>query len=80
LETGVNLNQEADLTETRQTFRLQGDFKEALKNNPVVVKFPGLAGSSHMVNEDADMDDATAAETHNNPFSPFLSKLEWEVA
>ena len=77
----IGVDQEVDLPEKQSVFRLRGGFEEPLKNEPVVVKFPGLAGYSRMVNDDdVDMDDATVADTHNNPFAPFLSKLEWKVA
>ena len=79
LETRLDPNQEAESPEKRQVFRLRGGFEEALKNEPAVVKFPGLAGYSRVANEDVEMRDA-AADTHNNPFTPFTSKLEWEVA
>jgi hypothetical protein len=84
VETRVNLEHNEDLPQSSPTFRLRGGYEEGLKSDPFVVKFPGMAGNSHMVNQNADT--VAAAETHQdndpatNPFAPFLSKLDWEVA
>ena len=78
VEISVNPGQEEDLPSTHATFRLRGGCEEDLKSHPFVVKFPGMAGISFTNNENADtyQDNAPAG----NPFAPFLSKLDWEVA
>ncbi len=90
VETIINLDQMEDLPQESLVFRLRGGYEQPLKNNPFVVKFPGIAGFSHTVNNNADMGAATAADTHeshavpapgtNNPFAPFSSRMEWEIA
>lgn len=63
--------------------RLRGGVKAGLKNKPYVVKFHlGGAGAVHANQECID---ENSAYTHqignpNNPYSPFLSKIEWEIA
>lgn len=84
VETRINPNQKEDLPQARGAFRLRGRYEGPLKNVPFVVKFPGMAGYSHI-------DSATAADAHqddlndsalgaSNPFSPFSSKMDWEIA
>ncbi|KAH9010418.1 hypothetical protein EDB84DRAFT_1590846 [Lactarius hengduanensis] len=68
-----------NLPQTSNTFRLRGGYEQLLKNDPFVVKFAGMAGCSHMVNNNADINGATAADI-DNPFAPFTSKMEWEIA
>ena len=76
-EISVNPDQE-DPPATHAPFRLRGGHEEDLKSDPFVVKFPGIAGDSSPNNENVDtyQDNAPA----DNPFAPFLSKLDWEVA
>jgi hypothetical protein len=84
VNTRANPNHEENVPQASRTFRLRGGYEEPLKNNPFVVKFPGIAGQSHTVNDIGEMDAATAADTYqdqtNNPFAPFSSKIEWEIA
>ncbi|KAH9020914.1 hypothetical protein EDB84DRAFT_1441645 [Lactarius hengduanensis] len=79
VETRANPNQKEDLPPESSAFRLRGGYEQPLKNDPFVDKFPGIAGCSHTVNDNADMDAAPALGT-NNPFAPFSSKMEWEIA
>ena len=85
VEARVSMDQEKDLPRSLSAFRLRGGHEEGLKSNPFVVKISGLAGYSHMVNNNADLENVTAG-THQhsasatNPYAPFLSKLDWEVA
>ena len=85
----VNRNEDEpdeDLPEARRPFQLRGGYEEPLKNDPFFVKFPGMAG--HAISNDTEMDtgDTIAENTHpadlrtNNPYAPFLSKTEWEIA
>ncbi|KAF8056055.1 hypothetical protein FPV67DRAFT_1566591 [Lyophyllum atratum] len=63
--------------------RLRGGAEEGLQKKPFIVEFPrSTAGaiysqSGRTVNEQYTRDIGSAAE---NPFAPFLSQLEWEVA
>ena len=77
-EISVNPDQEEDLPANHATFRLRGGHEEDLIGDPFVVKFPGMAGASstNTGNVDTHQDNAPAG----NPFAPFLSKLDWEVA
>ncbi|KAH9013364.1 hypothetical protein EDB85DRAFT_2076599 [Lactarius pseudohatsudake] len=70
---------EENLPQTSNIFRLRGGYEQPLKNDPFVVKFAGMAGCSHAVNNNADINGATAADI-DNPFAPFTSKMEWEIA
>lgn len=85
-ETRVSPDQDKDLPQSLPTFWLRGGHEEGLKTDPFIVKFSGLAGYSHVANDNADLDSATVAGTHQhsasatNPYAPFLSKLDWEVA
>ena len=85
VEARVSMDQEKDLPRSLSAFRLRGGHEEGLKSDPFVVKISGLAGYSHMVNNNADLENVTAG-THQhsasatNPYAPFLSKLDWEVA
>ena len=78
VEISNSLDQEEDLSSTHATFRLRGGYEEDLKSDPFIVKFPGTAGASSMNNENADTYQENAPA--GNPFAPFLSKLDWEVA
>lgn len=87
VDMGLNTEQDEGLPQSHPVFRLRGGHEEGLKSDPFVVKFPGLAGNSQVVNEDQDEDNiAAASETHQgnalgtNPFAPFLSKLDWDMA
>ena len=67
--------------------RLRGGTEEVLQKRPFVVKFTkGRAGATY-TNQHADEDNLNASYTRNvanaenpSPYSPFSSKLEWEVA
>jgi hypothetical protein len=67
--------------------RLRGGAEEILQKRPFVVKFTkGRAGAT-FVNQHVDEDNLNASYTCNianaknpSPFSPFSSKLEWDVA
>lgn len=82
----VSMDQENDLPQSLPAFRLQGGHEKGLKSDPFVVKISGLAGYSHLVSGNTDSGIVTAAGTHQhrasatNPYVPFLSKLDWEVA
>ena len=77
--------EEEDLPQKPGVFRLRGGCEELLENDPFVVKFPGMAGHPCAVNDD-EMDAAAtttngdALDLEANPFAPFLSKTEWEIA
>ena len=76
-EIGVVPDQE-DPPATHAPFRLRGGHEEGLKSDPFIVKFPGMAGYSPTNNENVDTYQDNAPP--GNPFAPFLSKLDWEVA
>ncbi|KAH9161601.1 hypothetical protein EDB89DRAFT_1913803 [Lactarius sanguifluus] len=79
--TMANPDQKEDLPPESNSFRLRGGYERPLKNDPFVDKFPGIAGCSHTVNDNAEMDAAPALGTNNlNPFAPFSGKMEWEIA
>ena len=85
IDITVNEDEE-DLPQKPGVFRLRGGYEDPLKNDPFVVKFPGMAGRPCTVNDDEEMDAApttTNGDTSDleaNPFAPFLSKMEWEIA
>ena len=69
--------------ETQRANQLRGGAEAELNNKPYVVKFGGEKAGA--VYTDQDRVDANAAYTsqinnHNNPFSPFSSQIEWEIA
>ena len=80
----ITVNQDEDLPQRPGVFRLRGGYEEPLKNDPFVVKFPGMAGCPCAVNDEEEMDATTtngdASDLEANPFAPFLSKMEWEIA
>lgn len=76
-----------DVPESSKVFRLRGGYEEALKDDPFVVTFPGMAGHSYSVNElkganktttDEYLKYGTAFEA-DNPFAPFSSRMDWEI-
>lgn len=70
-------------TETQGANRLRGGAEAELNNKPYAVKFSG--GNAGAVYMDQDRVDGNAAYTSqinnpDNPFSPFSSQIEWEIA
>ena len=78
---------ETDLTikDIQKALRLRGGAEEVLQKRPFVVKFTkGRAGAIY-VNQHVDGDNLNASYTREvadaeNLYSPFSSKLEWEIA
>lgn len=78
---------EMDLTtkNIRKALRLRGGAEEVLQKRPFVVKFTkGRAGATY-TDEHVDGDNLNASYTRKvanveNLYSPFSSKLEWEIA
>lgn len=81
MDTGSNADNLAE--SSGRAARLRGGAEAGLKKKPYVVNFSqGRAGA---VYTDKDCTDQNSAYTHqignpNNPFSPFSSKIEWEIA
>jgi hypothetical protein len=84
------LPDELDSTTTKtigKALRLRGGAEEVLQKRLFVVKFmKGNAGAIY-ANQHVDEDNLNASYTHKvgdaenpSPFSPFSSKLEWEIA
>ena len=68
---------------TQRASRLQGGAKAELNNKPYVVKFKGgMAGAVYMDQDGVDGNTAYTSQIGNpdNPFSPFSSRMEWEIA
>ena len=80
----VNLD-ETDLTTKGKASRLRGGAEEVLQKRPFIVKFTkGRAGATY-TNKCVDGDNLNVSYTRNignaeNSYSPFSSKLEWEIA
>lgn len=76
---------EADSRTESMASRLRGGAEEVLQKRPFVVNFTkGRAGAIY-ANQHVDGDNLNASYTPNvanaeNPYSPFSSKLEWEIA
>jgi hypothetical protein len=69
--------------DTQMATRLRGGAEEELKNKPYVVKFSkGRAGAVYTNNDHINGNTAYISQISNpeNPFSPFSSKIEWEIA
>jgi hypothetical protein len=69
--------------ETQAASRLRGGAEAELNNKPYAVKFSG--GKAGAVYTDWDHVDGNTTYTlqinnPNNPFSPFSSQIEWEIA
>ena len=74
---------EAREDETQPASRLRGGAEAELNNKPYAVKFTG--GKAGAVYTDQDCVDGNTEYTlqinnPNNPFSPFSSQIEWEIA
>jgi hypothetical protein len=68
---------------TQRANRLRGGAEAELKNKPYIVKFSkGNAGAVYTNNDRIDGNTAYISRIRNpeNPFSPFSSKIEWEIA
>lgn len=69
--------------DTQRPNRLRGGAEDELKNKPYIVKFSkGKAGAVYTNHDRIDGNTAYISQISNpeNPFCPFSSKLEWEVA
>ena len=69
--------------ETQRANRLRGGAEAELNNKPYTVKFSG--GNAGAIYTDWDSVDGNATYTlkinnADNPFSPFSSQIEWEIA
>lgn len=85
VDLAVDQDEKEDLPQKPSIFRLRGGYEEPLKNDPFVVKFGGMAGRPCTVSEEEEMDAATttngvASDLEANPFAPFLSQMDWEIA
>jgi hypothetical protein len=68
---------------TQKANRLRGGAEVELKNKPYIVKFgKGKAGVVYTNHDRIDGNTAYTSQIGNpeNPFSPFFSKIEWEIA
>jgi hypothetical protein len=75
--------EESDSTPTADASRMRGRAKTELKKKPYIVKFSkGKAGATYPNPDCIDQNTAYTSQIGNkeNPFSPFYSKIEWEVA
>jgi hypothetical protein len=76
---------ETDSTTIEKALRRRGGAEEVLQKRPFVLKFTkGRAGAIYD-NQHVDGDNLNASYTQKvgnaeNPYSPFSSKLEWEIA
>ena len=72
-----------DPNDSTPAMRLRGGFEEPLKSKPYIVKFAGRAGAVYSEN---DQDDnhrylgAIGIQSNPNPYAPFASKMDWEIA
>jgi hypothetical protein len=72
-----------DPIDSTPALRLRGGFEEPLKSKPYIVKFAGRAGAVYSEN---DQDDnhrylgAIGIQSNLNPYAPFASKMDWEIA
>ena len=72
-----------DPIDSGPALRLRGGFEEPLKSKPYIVKFAGRAGA---VYSEKDQDDnrrylgAIGTQSNVNPYAPFASKIDWEIA
>jgi hypothetical protein len=74
---------EASGNETQPAMRLRGGAEVKLKNKPYAVRFTkGKAGATFTNHDYTDENTLYTSQMGNpdNPFSPFSSKLEWEIA
>lgn len=74
---------ESDSTPTSGASRMRGGAETKLKKKPYIVKFSkGKAGATYTNQDCVDQNNAYTSQIGNqeNPFSPFRSKIEWEVA
>jgi hypothetical protein len=74
---------EASASETQGANRLRGGAEAELKNKPYAVKFTkGKAGAVYANQNYMDENTSYTSRIGNpdNPFSPFVSKIDWEIA
>lgn len=74
---------EASGGDAQGAYRLRGGAEVELKKKPVVVKFrKGKAGAVYATHRNMDENSSYTSKIGNpdNPFSPFSSKLDWEIA
>lgn len=62
--------------------RLRGGAEAELNNKPHVVRFRGKAGAVYTDQDCIDGNTSYTSQINNpdNPFSPFSSQIEWEIA
>ncbi|KAG6808411.1 hypothetical protein H0H92_004236 [Tricholoma furcatifolium] len=72
---------EDDLTEG-QPFRLRGGAEERLSKKPVIVKFPSQTAGAVYSQGDQSTNEkyGTDLDNQRNPYAPFASKLDWDIA
>jgi len=81
--TAIIEEAESDSTPTAGASRMRGGAETELKKKPYIVKFSkGKAGATYPNPDCVDQNTAYTSQVGNqeNPFSPFYSKIEWEVA
>jgi hypothetical protein len=74
---------ESSGTPTSGASRMRGGAETELKKKPYVVKFSkGKAGATYTNQDCVDQNTAYTSQIGNqeNPFNPFRSKVEWEIA
>lgn len=73
-----------DVIHTHRPFRLRGGFEEPLANHPKIVKFgAGNAGAvyeQNQLNGNVVYHQSVSSADDPNPYRPFASKLDWEIA
>ncbi|KAF8814197.1 hypothetical protein BYT27DRAFT_7082726 [Phlegmacium glaucopus] len=80
---GKEVSEEVSEGTTEGANQLRGGAEAELKNKPYAVKFSGgNAGAVYMNQDCVDGNAAYTSQIGNleNPFSPFSSKIEWEIA
>jgi len=68
-------------TESNCAQRLRGGAEGPLQNRPYIVRFGGKAGAVYERGAEDENDQyLNAVGNDENPYAPFCSKLEWDIA